>query len=268
MTLGSFDNPFTRLDDAHTDIQRRSLEYLDAVAEHQEIQRLRTAAFEMFSPAEGERLLDAGCGLGEVARQLRSRVGASGSVAAVDRSEQAIAVAESRHDGSSVTYKVADITALDYPDGHFDGTRCERVLQFVSDPDGAIEELARVTRPGGRVCVVDTDWASSVWDGFDYVDGVMDAVIPAGQNRASGRALRSRMVRAGLRETTVLPVMLRFLSPADAAVVVPFFYRSVLRERLPEDLFGRFIASVDRSADRGDFLFAFTMWISLGRVAR
>jgi hypothetical protein len=75
------------------------------------------------------------------------------------------------------------------------------------------------------------------------------------------------MVRAGLEETTALPVTLRFMSPADAAVVVPFFNRDALQGRVPTELFDRFFASVDRSAALGDFLFAFTMWISLGRVA-
>jgi hypothetical protein len=102
----------------------------------------------------------------------------------------------------------------------------------------------------------------------DYLDEVIAVTIPARQNRASGRALRSRMVKAGLRETTVLPVTLRFLTPKDAAVLVPFLNQGVLREHLSADLFDRFTASVNRAADRGDFLFACTMWIALGRVSR
>lgn len=243
------------------------LNYLDAVATHPEMQRVRTMAFEIFAPSIGERLLDAGCGLGEVARQLGTRVGAKGSVTAVDRSAQAISVARTRRDGSPVTYAVGEITALDFPDGHFDGVRCERVLQHVPDPDAAIKELVRVTRPGGRVCVIDTDWSSSVSEGYEHLDEVREGFAPAGHDLAPGRAIRSRMVRAGLREVNALPVTLRFTSPADAAVVSPFFNRDVLRDRLPAELLDRFFASVERSAALGEFLFAFTMWICLGRVA-
>ncbi|MFG1710813.1 methyltransferase domain-containing protein [Nonomuraea sp. M3C6] len=131
--------------------------YLDGASLHPEIQRVRTAALEVFAPTEGERLLDAGCGVGEVARQLATRVGPTGSIAAVDLSEDAISTARARHDGSPITYAVGDVTALDFPEGHFDGVRCERVLQHLSDPDGAVKELMRVTRRGGRICVIDTD---------------------------------------------------------------------------------------------------------------
>lgn len=260
-------NPFVRMNDASEEVQRHVVNYLDSVADHPEMQRVRNFAFQVFAPAEGERLLDAGCGVGEVAHQLGIRAGARGSVAAVDRSEKAIAVARSRNIGASVAYTVGDVTALSFPDGHFDGVRCERVLQHVPDPDAVIRELARVTRVGGRVCVIDTDWSSSTGDGFDYLDEVTGSFFPKGRDGATGLTLRSRMVRAGLQETTVLPVTLHFTSPADAAVVSPVFNRVGMRDRLPEELFDRFFASVDRSADRGDFLFAFTMWICLGRVA-
>jgi hypothetical protein len=65
----------------------------------------------------------------------------------------------------------------------------------------------------------------------------------------------------------VSPVTLRFTSPADAGIIAPFFNRTVMRENLPAELFDRFFASVDQAAARGEFLFAFTMWICLGRVA-
>lgn len=255
------------MDDTSSEVRQALLGYLDTVAAHPEMQRVRSAALEIFAPSAGERLLDAGCGLGEVARQLGARVGAKGSVTAVDRSAEAIAVAQSRSDSSPVAYTVGDLTALDFPDGHFDGVRCERVLQHIADPDAAIKELARVTRPGGRVCVIETDWSSSVAEGFEHLDEIRAGLLTfGGHNPDAGRTIRSGMVRSGLEQTTAFPVTLRFLSPDDAAMVAPFFNQAVW-EYLPADLVKRFSDSVERSATRGDFLFAFTMWISLGRVA-
>jgi len=130
----------------------------------------------------------------------------------------------------------------------------------------ALKELARVTRPGGRVCVIDTDWSSSVGDGFDHLEQVVADFFPVDTDLVAGRAIRSRMVKSGLRSTTILPVTLRFTSLADAGVIVPFFNSTFAQSRLSAELFDRFYDSVYRSVDRGDFLFAFTMWIGLGRV--
>jgi ubiquinone/menaquinone biosynthesis C-methylase UbiE len=266
MTPDSHVNEWARIDDASGQTQGWIINYLDDVAAHPDARRVRTAGFEMFMPTEGERLLDAGCGLGEVARQLGERVGPRGSVTAVDLSEKAIAVAQSRYAGGPVTYTVGDVTALDFPDDSFDGARCERVLQHVPDSDAAIKELARVTRPGGRICVIDTDWSSSTGDGFEYLSEVMGGFFPDEVDQAAGRRIRSRMVKAGLRETSVLPVTLHFTSLAEAAVGIPFLNRTKARDRLPEELFNRFFSSVDQSVSRGDFLFALTMWVCLGRV--
>lgn len=259
---------FTDLDSA-SDIRRHQLtEYLDALACHPEIRRVRTTALELLRPAAGERLLDAGCGMGEVARELWERVGPTGEVAAIDHSEHAVAAARSRCDGGTVHYAVGDITALDFPDGHFDGVYTERVLQHLPDPDAGVAELVRVTRRGGRVCIVDTDWLSFSWDGFDHLTEVRDLVCPAGRDLSAGRVARGRLIRAGLHDITVLPVTLCATSPADAAVLAwPFFDREFLQTQLPAELFDRYFASVERSIARGDLLFAFTMWICLGRLA-
>ncbi|MGH6654578.1 MAG: methyltransferase domain-containing protein [Actinocrinis sp.] len=259
------ESPFAAIDRAPEDMQRLMIGYLDASAGHHEIHRVRSMAYELFAPAVGERLLDAGCGTGEVARQLAVRVGTNGSVTGVDHSSKLIAVATSRDPASAVEYRTGDITALDFPDGHFDGVRTERVLQHLPDPCTAIKELARVTRPGGRVCVIDTDWTSVTSDGFDHMDEVVGQLAMFTVSD-SGRRARSRMVRAGLVETVTHPVTLRFTTPSDAAAVVPVTNSVFLRERITPELYERFVESVEQSAQRGDFLLAFTMWISLGRV--
>lgn len=62
---------------------------------------------------------------------------------------------------------IGDALALDEPDDSFDAARCERVLQWVSDPAAAVAELTRVVRPGGRICLIDTDWSTLRLDAGD-----------------------------------------------------------------------------------------------------
>ena len=62
--------------------------------------------------------------------------------------------------GAHPFHLVADGARLPFADGWFDACRCERVLQHVADPAAMLSELVRVTRPGGTVLALDTDWAS------------------------------------------------------------------------------------------------------------
>ena len=157
---------FSDVDQAASDMQAAALDTLDRLAALPAIRRVRQVAREAMDVRPGQRLLDAGCGAGEEARELARLVGEDGEVTAIDLSAAFVAAAAERDGGSGVRYAVGDISGLDFPDGGFDGVRSERVLQHVADPDAAVAELVRVLRPGGRVCLVDTDWESFLTDGM------------------------------------------------------------------------------------------------------
>jgi SAM-dependent methyltransferase len=83
-------------------------------------------------------------------------------------------------------HRVADAAALPFPSGAFDAVRAERVFQHLPDPERAFAELVRVTRPGGRVVVADTDYAT-----------VSVAAAAVDLERRLARFLGDRMVRNG-----------------------------------------------------------------------
>jgi ubiquinone/menaquinone biosynthesis C-methylase UbiE len=255
---------------------------LEGMAAHPEIQRVRRVARDALRPVPGQRLLDAGCGAGEVARDLAVEVGAAGEVVALDSSATTVAAARQRHDaaagarrlpGGAVRYVAGNVAALAFPDGYFDGVRSERVLQHVDDPDLAVAELARVTRAGGRVCLVDTDWESLV------IDGPPDDLLATlrGQlfgrtmlhHRAIGRTLRRRLVRAGLTDVRATPVTCSFTEPGTAGVVLPMLNPLVPAEAalVPDDLRDRWFRAVEAAGQRGEFLAALTIWVAVGMVS-
>jgi SAM-dependent methyltransferase len=179
--------------------------YLETVAELPEILAWRAVADDLMAMGPGLRVLDAGCGLGDVARRLAAAVGPGGDVTAIDVSERMVDAARSRDAGAGVTYEVADVTDLPYASGSFDRSRCERVLQHLTDPDAALAELVRVTAAGGMVCVLDSDWRSVAVDVDEpglsgAVLAAMDTVSPQPD---LGRTLRRRLVRAGLVDVEV-----------------------------------------------------------------
>ena len=115
----------------------------DALAE-------RVAAF--LAPLAGtERALDSGCGAGAFAFALAPLVR---EVVGVDRSAELIAAGRELAP-ANVTLVQGDAEALPYDYGEFDLTGCLRVLHHAQRPELIVSELARVTRPGGRVLVVD-----------------------------------------------------------------------------------------------------------------
>ncbi len=139
---------------------------MDATARWPATLRLRAWEREQLSLAEGQRLLDLGCGLGEAALALADDLGDTGEVVGVDVSAEMLRVARANAGTAKcrVRFSVGDACALDEPDGYFDAVRSERTLQWIAEPLAAVAEMARVVRPGGRVSLIDTDWSTLAID--------------------------------------------------------------------------------------------------------
>ena len=54
---------------------------------------------------------------------------------------------------SNITFELADIASLGYPDGSFDAVVAGNVIHLLDDPMKALQELDRVCRPGGRLII-------------------------------------------------------------------------------------------------------------------
>lgn len=104
-------------------------------------------------PSGDERALDSGTGTGALAFALAPHVR---EVVAVDRVPELLAEARRRAAPfSNVIFVEGDVTKLDLESDSFDLAGCARTLHHVHRPELAIAELARVTRLGGRVLVID-----------------------------------------------------------------------------------------------------------------
>ena len=113
---------------------------------------LTTRVVEVAQPQPGDRVLDAACGTGVVARRVAAIVGAQGRVVGLDLNPAMLAVAIRRRErGLTIDWHEGGIEALPFPDGDFDLGVCQHGLQFVPDRAGAVAEMRRVLRDGGRV---------------------------------------------------------------------------------------------------------------------
>ena len=108
---------------------------------------------------EGARALDVACGTGEITALLARLTGPRGQVTGLDFSPGMLAIARQRLAGLGLGERVrlvqGDALQLPFPDGCFDVVTMGFALRNVADLDRALAEMARVTRPGGRVLVLE-----------------------------------------------------------------------------------------------------------------
>jgi SAM-dependent methyltransferase len=102
----------------------------------------------------GMRVLDVGCGPGDVSLLLSELVGADGSVVGVERDEQALARARQRaveSDIENVEFVCGDFREIELAGDPFDALVGRLVLMYQGDPAAAVRAAARHVRPGGVV---------------------------------------------------------------------------------------------------------------------
>lgn len=127
------------------------------------------AAVASLALGHGDHVLDVGTGTGIVARAAAA---AGADVVAVDPNPAMIAVAR-RH---GVDVRRAAAERLPFDDETFDATVAQFVLMFCTNRARAVAELARTTRPGGRVLI--STWADVAESpGYSAMVELLDDVI-------------------------------------------------------------------------------------------
>ncbi len=137
-------------------------DYLRVVGEF--VNHLKQRTYSLMQILPGQKVLDVGCGPASDTLQLGQLVGPTGKVFGVDYDQAMIDEAEKRADQAGmagwVKHECADSGSLPFETDEFDACRSERLFQHLHDPERTLSEMIRVTKPGGRVVVLDTDWGS------------------------------------------------------------------------------------------------------------
>lgn len=183
---------------------------------------IKAESLERLDVVSGERILEVGCGLGVEAAGLAERAGPDGLVVALDASLGMLARLTPMPESRGRRFPVAgDAAGLPLADGSFHACRVERTLQHVADPGLVLAEMARATRPGGRVLALEPDWGTFVVDSGQRrtARSVTELWCDSFRSGWVGRALPRLMARAGLAVTAIEPRSLVSRSLAEAEAV-------------------------------------------------
>ncbi len=183
--------------------------------------RWRRVATDLARLKPGDRALDVCTGTGDFALELARRVGDSGKVTGTDYSEGMLTLGRQKmlRRGSDIALEWADTEKLPFENNSFDATVAGFGIRNVAAIDRGIGEMVRVTKPGGRVVILEFTQPKNPLVSLGY--GIYQKIMPllggliAGKSGAyaylpasigvfdTREKLSERLKNAGLTEITV-----------------------------------------------------------------
>jgi ubiquinone/menaquinone biosynthesis C-methylase UbiE len=184
--------------------------------------------FDRYAMPAQARVLDAGCGTGEISARLATRF-PQADILGVDVVEEHLARARTRcaTAGPRVRFENRSIFELGLPDRTFDLVVCRHVLQAIPHAERAVAELARVTRSGGWIHLIPEDYLMIQFEPHRLDADDFWTVVPRrfgdalGTDLRIGRRAYGILRRLGLTDITVDYVVvdpLRVPRPTFAAI--------------------------------------------------
>jgi ubiquinone/menaquinone biosynthesis C-methylase UbiE len=201
------------------------------------LEPLTKDVFQRAGLGPGMRVLDVGCGIGDVSLIAATMVGAQGSVLGIDRASSSVQTAERRAAALGLTqarFQVADVATF-ATDQVFDALVGRLVLLYLPDSAGTLRRLTRCLRPGAIVAFQEYDRSqfSQTPAGELFMQTrrwILDAFAAAGTELDMGTKLYSAFVRAGLPAPNMIAATQVASGPSASEYEYPV---GVLRSLLP-----------------------------------
>ncbi|MDQ3900430.1 MAG: methyltransferase domain-containing protein [Actinomycetota bacterium] len=257
---------FAAVDDAADPISL--VRYLDRMSG--QLDEVKRRIQQQLEVGEGQFVLDVGCGTGDDARDLSALVGPLGRTVGVDASTTMVQEARRRAAGFAVpvVFAIGDAQALPFAAASFDACRAERVLQHLRHPALAVTEMARVTRPGGRVVACEPDWQTLVIDHPDHAltQRILDFRAGTLQSPWIGRQLPRLFRCAGLVGTsvTLMPAAFDLAEATDAFRLEVTLQQAAQARVITATDKSHWLAGLADAAERGCFVAAATCFLVRG----
>ncbi len=166
---------------------------------------------EMAKIEPGDKVLDVGCGTGNLTLTAKRYAGASGSAYGIDASPEMIDVArkKARRGGSEVVFEVGLIEKIAYPDATFDVVISRLAIHHLPDDlkHRGFTEILRVLKPGGRLLIADFNPPTN-----PVLNHITSALVGSHMMQTNIWSLPPMLASAGFVEVTSGPTRSAFLA--------------------------------------------------------
>ncbi|MBT4341935.1 MAG: methyltransferase domain-containing protein [Chloroflexi bacterium] len=185
--------------------------HASVVAAHAVRRASEAAAFVLPQLKSPMRVLDFGCGPGTITNDLAEHLLPDGSLVGIDSSDAVIEQARNaatEKNIANVEFEVNSIYETGYESSVFDAAYAHQVLQHLSEPVRALEEVKRVLKPGGICAVREVDWgASAIWPNDERLSKFFDVYSKVAERNGgdafAGRRLKQWFTDAGFSDLVV-----------------------------------------------------------------
>lgn len=223
--------------------------WMDVFAQWPAVRAYKARTAELLR--EAGTVVDVGCGVGDDVR----------AIGAVGLDPSLTMLREARKRGG--VFVRGAVHSLPIASGAIGGVRTDRVLQHVADPDGAIDELLRVLRPGGRVVLAEPDQATLRIAGCDpdLTPAIVRFRATVGiRNGFLAGELASRLADRGLHDVERESFCVEICDPARSLGLPSWPAMLVERGEWSEDQARRFERSIGSEA----FCYSFDIVVTWG----
>jgi ubiquinone/menaquinone biosynthesis C-methylase UbiE len=190
---------------AHTDAEHERL-----IRQAARVAPISERFFREAGIGPGQRVLDLGSGVGDVAMLVARMVGPSGEVVAVERDPNSIAKASARVSEAgfhNVSFNESNVNEI-LDEKPFDAAVGRFILMYLPDPAATLRSISRVVRPGGVLVFQEPDWVPVIahlaklplWLA---TASLIDKTMRVSANHDMGTELYNTFVEAGLPAPTV-----------------------------------------------------------------
>lgn len=244
-----------------------NIKYLENTGEF--LKKFKEFSYEPFLNCREGLIVDVGCGTGIDVINMANSIGKNANFIGIDHDQAMIDKANlSKGSLNNVEFLNSEVNSLPLMDNSVEGLRAERLLQHLTEPDGAIGEMYRVLKKNQPLVIAETDWAGlTIYNEHTNAASKLTKYLTEVKinNGYASRKLTSYLRRAGFNNIniTIFSFVIKSLKEANEYLWLEHILNEATeKEYLSTSEHNEFVASLKSSDENGYFSCCLNMVIA------